>query len=353
MSVIDAAEANVYVICVPTPVDQDRNPDYSYVVTATQSIARVLKPGDLVILESTVAPGTTETLLLDLLQSGSSLLGGTDFHLAFSPERIDPQNNYFQLKNTPKIVGGLTDKCRDLAIDFYSKFVDSVVEASGLAEAEAAKILENTYRLVNISLINQFADACSALGIDVSNVIKLAGTKPFGFQTFFPSVGAGGHCIPVDPHYLIHVLKDKAGIGLSLVEEAARFNDIRAEQMAERIWSIAEDLYPNEVRSRKVLFLGLSYKRDVADFRESRQVEVVRDYCSKGGIVEYHDFYLSSPLMFGAQVDDSDLQERLSKADLIVLLQAHAGYLEEDLLLPHAAKLVNFSGMEMQANWRF
>ena len=346
--VADAAGCNVYIVCVPTPIDSDYNPDYSAVVSAMNSIGALLSRGDLVILESTVAPGTTRGLVRRVLESKSGLVAGSDFHLSFSPERIDPQNLNFVLRNTPKIVGGLSEDCLEAANAFYESIVQNVHRASGLEEAEAAKILENTYRLVNIALVNQVADVFRGMGIDVREVIRLAETKPFGFQAFYPSVGAGGRCIPVDPQYLIATAQEQLGYRMTIVEESAEANRSRPRVIAERILSrIKESTGTNS--HAPVLFLGLSYKPNVGDFRESRQVELVREVCSKGVNARYHDFFLDRSLGFGEMVETENLAEAIDATPLIVLSQPHTAYLEDYLHGETLKKDLNASGAKFDS----
>ncbi len=339
----DARNCNVYVICVPTPIDAEQNPDYSAVVGAMNSVGGLLSSGDLVILESTVAPGTTRGLVRRILETRSGLIAGAQFNLAFSPERIDPQNQHFVLRNTPKIVGGLSSDCLDAAKAFYMQIVENIHGASGLEEAEAAKILENTYRLVNISLINQIADVFKGMGIDVREVIRLAETKPFGFQAFYPSVGAGGHCIPVDPHYLIATAQEQLGYRMTMVEEAAAINRSRPRLIAERLLSLLEQP-SGPGHHAPVLFLGLSYKPNVGDFRESRQVDLVREICSRGVNAKYHDFFLPHSLGFGELVETKDLFQAIEDAAVVVLSQPHSEYLLDYLHGEILNKVVNASG---------
>lgn len=344
----DAADCNVYVVCVPTPVDSEYKPDYSSVVRAMNSIGTLLSLGDLVVLESTVAPGTTRGLVRRVLESKSGLVAGRDFNLAFSPERIDPLNQNFVLRNTPKIVGGLSAKCLGAANAFYESLVEHVHPASGLEEAEAAKILENTYRLVNISLINQVADVFRGMEIDVREVIRLAETKPFGFQAFHPSVGAGGHCIPVDPQYLIATAQERLGYRMTIVEEAAESNRSRPRVIADRILSRIEES-TGSANQMPLIFLGLSYKPNVGDFRESRQLELLREVCSRGINASYHDFFLAHPLGFGEMVETVNLAKAIEAAPTIVLSQPHSEYLEQYLGAESLKKVLNASGVKLES----
>lgn len=230
-------DVDIVIVCVPTPLNTDLSPDYSHVFDASKEIGRKLSKNrhQLVIIESTVAPGTTSGRIKDILESQSGLKAGRDFSLAYSPERIDPNNSKFRLENTPKVVSGLTKKCTDLASSFYGSFVSEVVTTGRIAEAESAKILENAYRQINISFINEFSGLLRDLGIDARETIRLAGTKPFGFETFLPGVGAGGHCIPVDPIYLQDLTRSKLGRVSEMIELALDINQRRPNLVAEAV----------------------------------------------------------------------------------------------------------------------
>ncbi|WP_229808248.1 nucleotide sugar dehydrogenase, partial [Actinomadura livida] len=266
-------DARTVVICVPTPLSPEGGPDLTAVRGAAETVARRLEPGTLVVLESTTYPGTTEEVVRPILET-SGLVAGEEFHLAFSPERIDPGNPVYGVRNTPKIVGGLTPACASAAAAFYGKFVDRVVQARGTREAEMAKLLENTYRHVNIALVNEMAVFCNELGIDLWDAIDCAATKPFGFQAFRPGPGVGGHCIPIDPNYLSYKVRS-LGYPFRFVELAQEINDRMPRYVAER----AQQLLNREGRALKgarVLLLGVTYKADIADQRESPARPVAR-----------------------------------------------------------------------------
>ncbi|MDQ3786170.1 MAG: nucleotide sugar dehydrogenase, partial [Actinomycetota bacterium] len=248
------AGADTVVICVPTGLTADRTPDLGPLRAASTDVGRHLRPGALVVLESTGFPGTTEEVVLPILERHSGLVAGEDFYLAFAPERIDPGNTRFGLGNTPKVVGGHTPLCAKYCATFYSRFVDTVVVARGTREAELAKLLENTYRYVNIALVNEFARYCDATGVDVWDVLYCAGTKPFGFAAFTPGPGVGGHCIPVDPLYLTS-RAEADGFTFSLVEAAKKVNDDAPAHVLRRAGELLGD-----VRGASVLFLGVTYK---------------------------------------------------------------------------------------------
>ncbi|MBM6402948.1 nucleotide sugar dehydrogenase [Phycicoccus sp. CSK15P-2] len=319
------ADADTVVICVPTPLGEDGGPDLQAVEGSVHAIARNLTPGTLVILESTTYPGTTDEVVRPILEAGG-LTAGTDFHLAFSPERIDPGNAQFGAKNTPKVVGGYTPECGDMAAAFYGRFVDTVVRAKGTREAETAKLLENTYRHINIALVNEMARFCHDLGIDLWDVIDAAKTKPFGFQAFYPGPGVGGHCIPIDPNYLSYNVRAKLGYPFRFVELAQEINTTMPAYVVQR----AQDLLNEDARAMRgatVLLLGVTYKPNIADQRESPAVPVARQLLDKGADVRFHDPHVSSWSAFGDVVPCvPDLDAAVREADLVVLLQNHRAY---------------------------
>jgi len=277
---IDGVE--IIIICVPTPLTQNNEPDMSFVGSAAKSIAKFIKKDVLVILESTVSPGSTRNYLVPILENESGV-SRDDFFVAFSPERIDPKNDQWSIKNTPKIVAGLTSLSRKKAIDFYSKFIDSVIECESLEVAEAAKLLENTFRLINISFINEISILCQKLGIDVNNVIKTAATKPYGFMPFYPSIGIGGHCIPVDPIYLSNVAR-AIGAPTRFIDLAIQIN----QEMPGYFVGRAEEKLGG-LKNKRVLVVGVSYKPNVADVRESPVEVLIAELKQKGAQVSWHD----------------------------------------------------------------
>ena len=276
------SESSIILICVPTPLQNDHKPDLSYLISAVQSVGKYLSKGSLVIIESTVAPGTTRGLLVPLLEKESNL-NVNEFLVAFSPERIDPQNKTWNIKNTPKLVSGLTKEASVKAIEFYSKFVDNIIECNSIEVAEMAKLLENSFRLVNISFINEISIICQKLGIGVTDVINAAATKPYGFMPFYPSIGVGGHCIPVDPIYL----SDKA----REIGAPTRFIDLADEinqEMPRYFVTRAEEKFGG-LASKKVLVIGVSYKPNVADVRETPVEALILCLKEKGAKVSWHD----------------------------------------------------------------
>ncbi|TDE20456.1 nucleotide sugar dehydrogenase [Actinomadura sp. 6K520] len=322
--------ARTVVICVPTPLSPEGGPDLTAVRGAAETVARHLEPGTLVVLESTTYPGTTEEVVRPILET-SGLVAGEEFHLAFSPERIDPGNPVYGVRNTPKIVGGLTPACASAAAAFYGKFVDRVVQARGTREAEMAKLLENTYRHVNIALVNEMAVFCNELGIDLWDAIDCAATKPFGFQAFRPGPGVGGHCIPIDPNYLSYKVRS-LGYPFRFVELAQEINDRMPRYVAER----AQQLLNREGRALKgarVLLLGVTYKADIADQRESPARPVARRLARLGAELSFHDPFIASWDVDGTEIPDAgaDLPAALAAADLAIVLADHAAYDAETL----------------------
>ena len=319
------ADAHAVVICVPTPLTPEGGPDLGAVLGATRAIGEHLQPGQLIVLESTTYPGPTDDEVRPVLEAGG-LAAGRDFHLAFSPERIDPGNPEFGMRNTPKVVGGHTEACTDAAADFYSRFVDTVVRARGTREAEMAKLLENTYRHINIALVNEMARFCYELDIDLWDVIAAAKSKPFGFQAFYPGPGVGGHCIPIDPNYLSYQVQAKLGYPFRFVELAQEINAGMPSYVVRRIQDVLND-QGKALRGSRILLLGVTYKPDIADQRESPAKPIAVELRDKGAQVEFHDPHVVS-WRLGAEslacVDDLD--SALDGADVVVLLQNHSDY---------------------------
>ncbi len=338
-----AADVDAIVICVPTPLSSDGGPDLGAVVGAAKSVAPYMRSGVLVVLESTTYPGTTGEVLRPLLEEGSGLEAGEGFGLAYSPERIDPGNATFGLRNTPKIVGGLTPACTSAAVDLYRTFVDEVVVARGLREAEAAKLLENTYRHVNIALVNEMARFFHELDIDFWDVIGLARTKPFGFQAFYPGPGVGGHCIPIDPNYLSHRVRTQLGYSFRFVELAQEINATMPTYVVTRAQQLLNDS-AKSVRGSVVLLLGVTYKPDIADQRESPTTRVAQQLIELGAEVRYHDPYVTDWNVAGARASEGDLEAAVSEADLTILLQNHKGY-DIDALAAAAKVLFDTRGV--------
>ena len=285
----DLVDCDVIFICVPTPFDKSKTPDLSYVESATRTVAKVLRREMLVILQSTTYPGTTTEFVRPILEE-TGLRAGSDFHLAFSPERVDPGNVRWNVRNTPKVVGGLTPACTELAKMLLVTLMDDVslvrtVESPEVAEM--AKLLENTYRAVNIALVNELAQLCHEMGIDVWNVIDAAATKPFGFQAFYPGIGPGGHCIPVDPFYLAWKAREY-DFQTRFIELAADINDAMANYAVARMQDLLNERSVS-LRGAKVLCLGAAFKRGVSDTRNSRAIHVMELLASRGAVVSYSD----------------------------------------------------------------
>lgn len=317
------AQADCVSICVPTPLDRYQQPDISYVKSSAESIVPYMHKDMLIVLESTTYPGTTEELLKPILEK-SGLKCGVDFYLAFSPERVDPGNIHFKTKNTPKVVGGVTPQCTEIAAALYESILDAPVHrVSTPAVAEMEKILENTYRNINIGLINELAILCDRMGINIWEVIEAAKTKPFGFQAFYPGPGLGGHCIPLDPYYLSWKAREY-GFHTSMIEAAMMINDRMPEYCAERIGRIL-NRFKQAVNGARILALGVAYKQDIDDFRESPAIRVIRELQCRGADVVYYDPYVSEFRDHGLSMKGEPelTAELISNADLVVITTAH------------------------------
>ncbi|NUO60986.1 MAG: nucleotide sugar dehydrogenase [Hamadaea sp.] len=322
----EIASAATAVICVPTPLSEDGGPDLGAVRGAVGSVARNLRPGMLVVLESTTYPGTTDEVVRPMLEKAAGLVAGVDFHLAFSPERIDPGNKEFGAHNTPKVVGGHTPGCTERAAEFYGRFVETVVRTKGTREAEMAKLLENTYRHINIALVNEMAKFCHQLGIDLWDVIRAASSKPFGFQAFYPGPGVGGHCIPIDPNYLSHNVRAKLGYPFRFVELAQEINATMPAYVARRAQNLLNDA-GKATNGASVLLLGVTYKPNIADRRESPATPLAQRLHGLGAKVSYHDPYVSSWEVPGVDVlRAEDAETAVAEADLVILVQNHRDY---------------------------
>jgi UDP-N-acetyl-D-glucosamine dehydrogenase len=312
---------DVAILCVPTPLTKHKEPDISYIMSAANQVAVRLRAGMLLILESTTYPGTTEELILPML-TAKGLREGEDFYLAFSPERVDPGNRQWHISNTPKIMGGVTPLCTELATALYRSFIQEVIPVSSPRVAETIKLLENTFRAVNIALVNEVAIMCDRLGINTWEVIKAAATKPFGFMPFYPGPGLGGHCIPIDPLYLSWKLKS-LNYHARFIELAGEINSAMPSFVINKIVDALND-HGHPVRGSRILVLGVSYKRDVSDIRESPALEIIQTLLLKGALVSYHDPFV--PLFRSGDVclDSVPLvEERLKEAHCVVILTDH------------------------------
>ncbi|WP_225835998.1 nucleotide sugar dehydrogenase [Streptomyces sp. NK08204] len=335
------AGAAAVVVCVPTPLTEHGAPDLTAVNAATEDIAAHLTPGTLVVLESTTYPGTTDEVVRPRLEA-DGLRAGVDFYLAFSPERIDPGNAHFGLENTPKVVGGTTPDCTKAARALYERFVGSVVEAKGTREAEMAKLLENTYRHVNIALVNEMAMFCREIGVDLWDAIRCASSKPFGFAAFHPGPGVGGHCIPIDPNYLSYKVRS-LGIPFRFVELAQEIN----QRMPAHVVSRAADLLNQRgkpIRGSRILLLGVTYKPDISDQRESPAVDVAELLLQRGADLHYADPRVQGWAVEGTPVPRvDDYLTGAAQADLTILLQQHSEF-DLDRLADHAQLLFDTRG---------
>lgn len=324
------ADADVVVICVPTPLDGDLGPNLKAVEDAATTISDHLVARQLVVLESTTYPGTTEEVLVPILET-SGLVAGQDFYVAYSPERIDPGNTRFRLRNTPKVVGGITPMSTERAVDFYSELVDEVIVSGGVKEAEMTKLLENTYRHINIALMNEMSQFCAELDIDLWDAIRCASTKPFGFSPFFPGPGVGGHCIPIDPNYLSHRVQTRLGYSFRFVELAQEINAGMPAYVVRRIQELLND-QSLPLRNSRVLLLGVTYKADIGDVRESPAADIAKALIELGARVSYIDPLVDSWAIDGAEVrKTTDLKEALREAHVAVLLQAHSSFDHEEI----------------------
>lgn len=315
------AEADAVCICVPTPLCKSRGPDISYIVAAVEQVKRYLHPGMLVALESTTYPGTTEEVVLPIL-SQSGLRVGTDFFLVFSPERTDPGNKIWRVKNTPKVLGGITPACTERGIAFYRRVVDTVVPVSSTRCAETVKLLENMFRAVNIALVNEFALMCERLNVDVWEVIEAAKTKPFGFMPFYPGPGLGGHCIPVDPLYLSWKLKT-LNYDARFIELATAVNASMPFYVVERIGRALNEVQKS-INGSRILILGVTYKADVNDTRESPAVDIIRELKARGATVAYADPYVPRLDDFDPPLTAYPLAEGVESFDLVAIITAHS-----------------------------
>jgi UDP-N-acetyl-D-glucosamine dehydrogenase len=321
------AEPDALLICVPTPLTPSREPDLKYVENTTRDIAKVLRAGQLVSLESTTYPGTTAEVLLPLL--GKKLKVGEDFFLVFSPEREDPGNPSFHVQNIPKVVGGITPACRENGVALYSQVVDRVVPLSSTQAAEMTKLLENIYRAVNIALINELKVLCLRMGLNVFEVIEASKTKPFGFQAFYPGPGLGGHCIPIDPFYLTWKAR-QYDLSTRFIELAGEVNASMPYFVVQRVAEALNE-HSKALKGSKILVLGAAYKKDVDDPRESPSLKIITLLREKGADVSYHDPHIPH-LKGGRHYPGLDLKsadltaETLGKADCVLLVTDHSAY---------------------------
>jgi UDP-N-acetyl-D-glucosamine dehydrogenase len=316
------SEVDVIAICVPTPLSKTKDPDISYVLAAADAVTRSVRAGQVVVLESTTYPGTTRELLLPRIEV-RGLRVGSDVFLAFSPERVDPGNRRWQTRNTPKVVGGVTDACRRVMLALYEPVFDTLVPVSSPEAAELVKLLENTFRSINIGLVNEMAIVCDKLGADVWEVIEAAATKPFGFMKFTPGPGLGGHCIPIDPHYLAWKMRG-LNYKTRFIEVAGEVN---SEMPAFWVRKVAEQLNEDakSVRGSHVLVLGVAYKKDIDDVRESPALDILRLLQQQGADVSYHDPYVPELKEDTVTLRSVPLNEKtVAAADCVIIATDHS-----------------------------
>ena len=357
------SELDTVSICVPTPLTEDKTPDMQYITAAVAQIAQYLHTDQLIILESTTYPGTTEEIVLPMLQPSfiettsendsstnppnsnsdpsESLQVGRDFYLAFSPERIEPGNSTYFITNTPKIVGGVTPKCTQVAKIFYDQFINKTHTVSSPRIAEMVKLLENTYRSVNIGLINEVALICDRMDLDVWEIIDAAATKPFGFMPFYPGPGLGGHCIPIDPHYLSWKASSTYQYQARFIELASEINSSMPNYVLDKVIH-ALNLHHKPLNGSKILIIGVAYKKDIGDTRESPAFEVIRLMLDKGAHILYHDPYVSDIILGGGEIYYSQTLSAavIESVDCVVILTDHST-IDYDLIVKHAAVVVD------------
>ncbi len=336
--------SDVIVICVPTPLSKTKDPDMSYIVSSVEKIIAHLRRGQLIILESTTYPGTTREYMLEAIRAaGTQKFGsfecGKDFFLAFSPERVDPGNPKFNVYNTPKVVGGITPACSDLSAIFYSQTMQKVVRVSSPESAEMVKLLENTFRAVNIGLVNEVAIMCEKLGIDVWEVIEAASSKPFGFMSFYPGPGLGGHCIPIDPSYLSWKLRS-LNYTARFIELATAINSSMPGIVADKV-ALALNDEGKSVKNSKVLIMGVAYKKDIDDMRESPALDVIHHLTQRGATVDYYDPFVPEYEWEGHHAKSVKWSPQLSKAyDVVVITTDHTS-VDYKALLENSKKIVD------------
>lgn len=339
---------DIVIVCVPTPLNKLKDPDLGSVISATEEISKYLADGQLIILESTTYPGTTRDLLLPIL-SNSGKVVGEDFYLCFSPERVDPGNVTWNTKNTPKIIGGITNKCINEGRKFYEKVFDKVIEVSAPEVAELVKVFENTFRMINIALVNELSQICDHLNVDVWEVIDAASTKPFGFMKFTPGPGLGGHCIPLDPHYLSWKMRSLS-IKTKMIDIASEINSgmptYVVAKISEKLNSVSKSL-----KESKILLIGVAYKKDIDDLRESPALEIMNLLYKASSTVFYHDPYCPQ-IKFGKGIysDENDMysveltKDKLIEADIVVVTTDHTN-IDYKLIIENSKLIVDTRGV--------
>lgn len=346
------AEMDTINICVPTPLRKTKDPDMSFIVNSTEQIAKYLRPGTLVILESTTYPGTTDELVLPLLEK-SGLKVGEDFFVCFSPERVDPGNARFQTRNIPKVVGGITPACTELGALFYAQSLDTVVPVTSTSVAEMVKLLENTFRMINIGLVNEMAMMCDRMGINVWEVIDAAATKPFGFMPFYPGPGLGGHCIPVDPFYLAWKTRQQ-GIEARFIDLAGYINGQMPHFVVDKVQhALNENRKP--LRDSKIHVLGVAYKKNIEDVRESPALDIIHVLKQRGAVLTYSDPFVPHLRIDGLEMDSRDVTSACAEADCVVLITDHTSF-DRDAILAASPIVVDtrnvFKGIQSEKLFR-
>jgi UDP-N-acetyl-D-glucosamine dehydrogenase len=333
------AACEAVIICVPTPLANHREPDLSYLVDAATQLSRVLHEGRLVVLESTTYPGTTRERLLPILEE-SGLAAGREFNLAYSPERIDPGRTDHTVRTTPKVVGGLTDECRRRAVELYGLICDEIVEVSSPEVAELTKLLENIFRSVNIALVNELAQLCDRMGIDVWEVVDAAGTKPFGFMRFDPGPGMSGHCLPIDPFYLAFKAREH-DFYTEFIELAGKLNQAQPHFCVEKIERTLNGA-SKPVRGSRVLLLGVAYKGGVGDLREAPALKIIRRLRELGADIAYHDPHV--PELTEHDLTSVELDGELESADIVCIITAHPE-VDHERVVREAQLVLDFRGV--------
>ncbi|WP_413229523.1 nucleotide sugar dehydrogenase [Heyndrickxia oleronia] len=324
----ELGKVDVIIICVPTPLNHDQSPNLTYVRNAAESISTRLQDGQLVVLESSTYPGTTRDLVLPILEKSGKQVG-KDFYLSYSPERVDPGNKQYEIENTPKVVGGITNQCSENTIKLYKQIYSEVVPVSSTEAAEFTKLLENTYRFVNISFMNEMAMICNEIGINIWEVIYAASTKPYGYHPFYPGPGISGHCIPVDPLYLQYIM-EKKGLSSQFIHLSAQLNKEIVDFIVKRSFDIIGKDQPS------IFIYGLTYKKDIGDIRDSRAIDIFNQLIERGAEVSYHDPFVPEVMINGIKQKSSPITaETISKQDLILILTDHTD-IPSDLLAEHA-----------------
>ena len=346
------AEMDTINICVPTPLRKTKDPDMSFIVNSTEQIAKYLRPGTLVILESTTYPGTTDELVLPMLEK-SGLQVGEDFFVCFSPERVDPGNPKYQTRNIPKVVGGITPACTELGALFYQQSLDTVVPVTSTSVAEMVKLLENTFRMINIGLVNELAMMCGRMGINVWEVIDAAATKPFGFMPFYPGPGLGGHCIPVDPFYLAWKTRQQ-GIEARFIDLAGYINGQMPHFVVDKVQHALNE-HRKPLRDSRIHVLGVAYKKNIEDVRESPALDIIHLLKQRGAVLTYSDPFVPQLRIDGLEMESQDVAAGCAAADCVVLITDHAAF-DRDAILAASLMVVDtrnfFKGVQSEKLFR-